>query len=175
MANELNLEGIDFTEPTEGVKVQSRSARYSAEKCVYVDSTTGDEKFFPVQGIVVGATYQKADSKKPFWDLEIRLTKPSYGVSGKKLTRLEVGDTMLIAATKRLEPWVQVAKRENPDTMPEIWLIPSEKIDIGGDQSLWEYGVRIIAHHDAKDVGAMSALMAEKVMQSLPTSNHASS
>lgn len=176
MANTtLDITGISFDEPSEGTKVQSRSARYSAEKCVFVDPKTGEEKHFPVQGIVVAATFQKSDSKKPFWDIEIRLTKPSYGLSGGKLVRLEADDTMLIAATKRLMPWVEVAKRDNPLTIPEIWLCPTEKMEIGDGQTLWEYTVRVMAQHDPKKVAAMAALMAEAPVAALPQQAQTSS
>jgi hypothetical protein len=165
----VNTKGIDFAqfdmdEPEEGVVVQSLSARYSPDDCRNPDTSA----FIPFTGILVGADYhpKPENPKRAFHDLVFRLTKPGVGVAGKgsdkKLVMLSAGDTLLVAATYSLKRWIEVALRENPGTVFELWVCALQEKEIGDDQTVWDYRVRIVKEHDPKTVFSASALLAEK-------------
>lgn len=155
--------GIDLDEPEEGTLVQSRSARYSPKECV-----TPDGKHIPFQGYLVAQNYhpKPENPKRAFYDLVFRLTKPSVGMAGsgseKKLVKLEAGDTMLMAATYAMKRWIDVASRENPVKIFELWVNALEEKDIGDDQTVWDYKIRVMGEEDAEKVFSASALLAEK-------------
>jgi hypothetical protein len=166
----VKTSGIDFSkfdmeEPEEGVVVQSASARYSPEDCVNEEG-----KYIPFTGILVKADYhpKPENPKRAFHDLVFRLTKPGVGVTGKgsdkKLVELQPGDTLLVAATHSLKHWIEVAQRENPEEAFELWVCALQQKEIGDDQTVWDYRVRVVKKHDPKVIFSASALLAEKPM-----------
>jgi hypothetical protein len=159
----LDMSGIDLDDK-DGILVQGRSGLYKPETAKTLDAA-GKEAFIPLRGILMGASLKKADSDKPFYVLEMRLTRPTYVENrDKQPVRLEIGDTAIIPVTTRLRPWLQVAQRENPSELVELKIVPDSKEDIGGGKSLWEYKVSVIGKHRASDLFSLESLLADAPM-----------
>lgn len=160
----IDFSQIDMEEPEEGTVVQSLSARYSPEDCRHPET----QAYIPFTGILVGSEYhpKPENPKRAFHDLLFRLTKPAVGITGKgsdkKMVQLAAGDTLLVAATYSLKKWIEVAQRENPDKVFELWVCALQEKEIGDDQTVWDYRVRVVKEHDPKVVFATAALLAEK-------------
>lgn len=147
---------------TEGRKTLDLStdrAVYSHDEC----HTHG------VQGFILARLEMPpVGGSRPWSALLIKCTQPTIGLDreGKKVA-VAAGAQLLMPTTYSLDNDPVIAKlADNPDWIGEFFLMPKEKIDIGGGKSMWTFKAQLIG--DATKRTQEQKLYAQSAPAQLP-------
>ena len=116
----------------EFVEIITQRFMYNAEKCKEVPLTGYLLNRLPMPPI-----------KNRNWDaFLVRVTRPTMAVDRDgNVVKVDVGKEVLIPATFTLASVMSKAS-QNPDACYEVMIQPTKKIDIGGNQEMWEYTLK---------------------------------
>lgn len=100
-----------------------------------------------VQGFILARLEMPpVGGSRPWNALLIKTTQPTIGLdrAGKKIA-VAAGEQILMPTTYSLDHDPVIAKlADNPDWVGEFFLLPKEKIDIGGGKSMWTFKAQLI-------------------------------